>query len=134
MLELVRISRSSTSGYRAAQRRWNSGVWRPMADQAWPMRSRVWPVVASRTRSSAEANRCLARARTCTPAVVGVTVLLVRCSSRTPRTASSESRVRDTAAWEMPSSMAASVKLPVSTIATRQRRWRSSRSMTLAYR
>src|ERR687897_1384353 len=105
-----------------------------MADHGWPMRSRVWPVVASRTRLSASASRCLALARTCTPAVVGVTLRLVRCSSRTPRTASSESRVRETAAWDTPRSMAASVKLPASTIAIRQRRCRSSRSMTLAYR
>ena len=76
--ELVRISCGSTSGYRAAQRRWNSRVCRPMADQGWPMRSLVWPVVASATRLSAAARTCLAWARTCTPAVVGVTVRLVR--------------------------------------------------------
>ena len=85
-----------------------------------------------------------ARARTWTPAVVGVTARLVRCSSRTPSTPSSASRARDTAAWDSPSSRPASVKLPVSTMATRQRRCFSSSpavrgppvpaSMRLAYR
>ena len=64
------------------------------------------------------------------PAKAGVTLLLVRWSSRTPRTFSSAMRLRDTAAWEMPRSMAASVNVPESTIATRQRSCLSSRSMS----
>src|ERR1700683_1702582 len=131
--ELVRISCSSTPGYWAAQRRWNSRVCRPMADAACPRRSRVWPVGASATRLSAAASTCRAWASACTPAVVGVMVRLVRCSSRTPSTRSRAIRFRDTAACEMPSSMAASVNVPESTIATRQRRCLSSRSITKAY-
>src|SRR5215831_18850771 len=104
-----------------------------MADHACPMRSMVWPVVASAIRLSAAASICLAWARMCTPAVVWVMFLLVRWSSRTPRTRSSAMRLRDTAACEMPSSIAASVNVPASTIATRQRRCRSSRSITKAY-
>ena len=64
---------SSTSGCRAAQRRWNSSVCRPIADHACPIRSRVCPVVASATRFPASASTCRARASTCAPAVVGVT-------------------------------------------------------------
>jgi hypothetical protein len=51
-----------------------------------------------------------------------------------PSTRSRESEVRETAAWETPNSTVASVKLPVSTMATRQRSWRNLRSMILAYR
>ncbi len=42
-------------------------------------------------------------------------------SGRTPSADSNERSVRDTAAWETPSLIAASVNVPVSTIATRDR-------------
>jgi uncharacterized protein YcbX len=68
------------------------------------------------------------------PAAVRVTSLVVRRSSLTPSAVSSEASVRDAAAWEMPRSIAASVKLPASAMATRQRSWRSSTLITKVYR
>jgi len=105
-----------------------------MADQAYPMRSRVRPAAASRTTSSAAARVRRACASTRVPAAVRVTSLVVRRSSLTPSAVSSEASVRDAAAWEMPRSIAASVKLPASAMATRQRSCRSSTLITKVYR
>ena len=85
------------------------------------MRSRAGPAAASRTTSSAAASARRACASTRLPAAVRVTSLVVRRSSRTPSADSSDASVRDAAAWEMPRSIAASVKLPASAMATRQR-------------
>jgi inner membrane transporter RhtA len=60
------------------------------------------------------------------PAGVSSTLRVVLRISRTPKACSRAATFLDTAAWEIPSSIAASVKLPASTTPIRERRWRSS--------
>ena len=98
------------------------------------MRSRMCPAAASRITSSAAARARRAGASTRRPAAVRATSRVVRRSSLTPSADSSDASVRDAAAWEMPRSIAASVKLPASAMATRQRSWRSSTFITKVYR
>jgi len=70
---LVRTNCNVTSGYRWAQRRWNSTVCAPMVAQACPIRSRPAPPLASRARSSISARTRRPLASTRSPAAVSTT-------------------------------------------------------------
>ena len=73
--------------------------------------------------------RALPRARS--PAAVSATLRVVRHTRRVPNASSRAAMFRDTAVWDIRSAMPASVNVPCSTIAIRQRNWRSSTSMPL---
>src|SRR5688572_29335553 len=68
------------------------------------------------------------------PAAVGVMLRVVLSRMRSPRTRSRAATDRETAAWDVPRSMAASVNVWASTTATSARRYRNSIFIRPSYR